>query len=264
MDRTPGDWPEKRALFGVPISVTTYHDAVAAVMHAAKNRRSACVSNLAVHGVVTARRDSEFRNVVSEFELLTCDGHPVRWAMNRFAATRMLDRVCGTDLMDKLCAAAGREGIPVYLYGSSARVSQSLSVRLKDCHKGLTVVGAEPSLFRPLTDEQLAALIARIVDSGAQLVFLGLGCPLQERFALTLRAHIDAPIVCSGAAFDFLSGNKPRAPLWMRHSGLEWLFRLLNEPRRLFARYASTNTIFLALYLAAIVNRPTAARKRPH
>ena len=242
--------PARFPLFGVPISSTTYEATTQLVIAKARERQPLGVTSLAVHGLVLAARDAEFRAVIESFDVAAPDGHPVRWLMNRAHAQALPDRVSGTDLMESICAMCALNGVGIYLYGSTEYVNTRLRHALETRFPQLRICGAEPSLFRPLTPTEDGELVARINSSGAGVVFLGLGCPLQERFAHAHRSLLTPVQVCVGAAFDFLSGNKARAPRWMRAHGLEWIHRTLHEPRRLLWRYLSTNTGFLWLLIS--------------
>jgi N-acetylglucosaminyldiphosphoundecaprenol N-acetyl-beta-D-mannosaminyltransferase len=219
------------------------------VLGMANTRQSMCVSSLAVHGLVLASRHAGFRRQVESFAILAADGQPVRWLMNCVCGFTLPERVCGTDLMDRVCAACASQGIGIYLYGSTAHVSARLHAKLCERYPALRIMGCEPSLFRPLSTEEDAVLVDRINASGAGVLFIGLGCPLQEQFAFVHRDRINAVAICCGAAFDFHAGEKGRAPRWMQDCGLEWLHRLLHEPRRLGMRYATTNAWFVWLVL---------------
>lgn len=243
------DLPARFRLFGVPISSTTYEATTQLVVAKARARESLCITSLAVHGLVLAARDAEFRTAMESFDVVAPDGHPVRWLLNRAHAQSLPDRVSGTDLMESICAACAVNGVGIYLYGSTDYVNARLRRALETRFPQLRICGAEPSLFRPLTPTEDGELVDRIHRSGAGVVFLGLGCPLQERFAYAHRRLLTPVQVCVGAAFDFLSGNKARAPLWMQTHGLEWIHRTVQEPRRLWWRYLSTNTGFLWLLL---------------
>lgn len=243
------------SLFGVRFHALDLAAAADTIIAAANSRVPMTVSSLAVHGMMLAVRDAAYREIVNGLDLLCADGHPVRWLLNREARAGLTERVCGTDLMDIVCARCAAHGVGVYLYGSTPKVVSALARRLRAKHASLRVCGAEPSLFRTLSAEEDGALVERIAASGASVVFVGLGCPLQETFAHAHANRTRAVQVCVGAAFDFLSGNKPRAPRWMQHSGLEWLHRLLNEPRRLGPRYVSTNFLFLWLALRRELRR---------
>jgi exopolysaccharide biosynthesis WecB/TagA/CpsF family protein len=176
--------------------------------------------------------------MINDFALVTPDGQAVKLALNFLHRAGIRQRVCGPDLLPRLCQAAAEQDVSVYLYGSTAETVGRPRKEFLRCFPALRVVGCEPSVFRPLTPEEDRELVARINRSGAGIVFLGLGCPLQEGFAHAHRHSIDAVQVCVGAAFDFVSGVKRRAPKWMQDHGLEWLFRLKEEPRRLFRRNA--------------------------
>ena len=241
-------WPVKRTVFGVGVSLTDYSDLVGRVIVAAKQRASAAIDFMPVHGLVTAARDPQFREMMNDFDVVAPDGQPVRWSLNMFHRARLSDRVYGPELTRRLCEAAAREGVSIYLYGSSPEVIDKLRTRLLEWFPNLMIAGAESPPFRPLTSSETEQAIERINSSGAGIVFLGTGCPRQEIFAHQNRAKIRAVQLCVGAAFDFHAGAKKMAPKWMQSRGLEWLFRLLSEPRRLGKRYLVTNTTFLALF----------------
>jgi exopolysaccharide biosynthesis WecB/TagA/CpsF family protein len=238
-------WPRKYNLIGVGVSATTYSESLALVLHAAKSGIPACVTHLAVHGLMLASRDDGMRAMLEAFQIVAPDGMPLKVALNRIHQTRLPDRVYGPEFMQMTCAASAAEGIGVYLYGSHPHVVTALEQRLLGQHPGLRVVGSQPSAFRPLSREEDDRLVAQVNESGAGILFLGLGCPLQERFAYEHRGRVRAVQICVGAAFDFHSGNKRMAPHWMQQHSLEWLFRLSQEPRRLWRRYLLLNTAFL-------------------
>jgi exopolysaccharide biosynthesis WecB/TagA/CpsF family protein len=240
-------WPAKRDLFGVQVSVTCYEEAVAAIIAAAKAGRPAVVDLMPVHGLVTAARDPNYRKMVNAFDLVGPDGQPVRWALNFFHAANLADRVYGPELMLRVCRAAADARVGVYLFGSTPEVVERLRAKLLDEFPGLIIAGTESPPFRPLTPEEDAAAVRRINDSGAGILFVGTGCPRQEAFAYAHRASIKAVQLCVGAAFDFHAGSKKMAPAWMQKRGLEWLFRLTQEPRRLWKRYLVYNTVFSLL-----------------
>jgi len=239
-------WPRKVDLLGVQVSVTNYEEATDMVIEAARQREPALVACQAVHAVVTASCDPDLRDKLNGFDLVTPDGQPVRWAMNLLHGVGLVDRVYGPELMLHLCRSAADNAVSVYLYGGSPEVIELLRERLPRLCPGLRIAGAESPPFRALSSTEDQATVERINTSGAGLLFLGLGCPKQDLFAHAHRESIRAVQVCVGAAFDFHAGVKPMAPAWMQRRGLEWLFRLAHEPRRLWKRYLVTNTIFLA------------------
>jgi exopolysaccharide biosynthesis WecB/TagA/CpsF family protein len=255
-------WPRKVDLFGVGVSVTDYAEATAAVLLAAARGEPAVVTAHAVHAIVTASGDAELRRKVNTFELVTPDGQPVRWAMNLLHRAGLSDRVYGPELMLRLCRGAAEAGISIYLYGGNPAVAEKLRANLQQSCPGLEIAGYEAPPFRPLTPEEDEAVVERINAGGAGLVFIGLGCPKQDLFAYDHRDSIRAVQVCVGAAFDFHAGVKPMAPAWMQKRGLEWLYRLIQEPGRLWRRYLVTNSIFLAKLAMAYVRSRRSGRPR--
>ncbi len=239
-------WPAKYPVLGVGISATTYDEAVVSILAAAREGARAVVTAAPVHAVVSAARDPELLPKMNSLELVVPDGQPIRWALNLIHRTRLADRVYGPELMLRVCRGAARHGTPVYLYGSAPHVVERLRENLLRWFPGLQLVGWESPPFRPLTPEEDRAVVERINRSGARIVFIGLGCPRQDEFAFAHRPLLEAVQICVGAAFDFHSGNKRMAPAWMQRRGLEWLFRLVTEPRRLWRRYFVTNSIFVA------------------
>jgi len=248
-------WPKKYDLFGVQVSATTYEEATDAIIEAARAGVPATVSLHAAHAVVTASGDPALREAVNTFQIVASDGQPVRWALNLLHRTGLRDRVYGPELTLRLCRAAAEHGVPIYLYGSSPQVIESLKKNLVAKYPGLQVAGAESPPFRPLTPQEDDEMVRRINESGAGIVFVGLGCPKQDWFAYEHRDRINAVQVCVGAAFDFHAGNKKMAPPWMQRHGLEWLFRLCEEPRRLWRRYLVTNTIFASKLGVSLVGQ---------
>lgn len=238
-------WPAKLDLFGIGVTPTTYDEAVELIVAAAERHEPAIVACQAVHAVVTASQDSTLRARVNSFELVTPDGQPVRWALNWLYRAGLADRVYGPELMLRLCREASLRRVSIYLYGGTPQVLDRLMHRMRTDFPDLQIAGAEAPPFRPLTAEEDEEVVARINASGAGIVFIGLGCPKQDHFAYEHRSRIDAVQVCVGAAFDFHAGMKPMAPAWMQRHGLEWLFRLACEPRRLAGRYVKTNSVFV-------------------
>jgi len=230
---------------GVAVSATTYDEAVETILQQAKQRCSAVTSFFAVHAVITHAQDRQFLPRVNRFEIVAPDGQPVRWALNWLYGCGLPDNVRGTEMMWRLCQRAAADGVSIYLYGGSPGTLQTLRARLEESMPGLQIVGAESPPFRELTADEDEAVVERINHSGAGLVFIGLGCPKQDHFAAEHQDRIKAVQVCVGAAFDFHAGQKRIAPVWMQRHGLEWFFRLCQEPRRLWRRYLVTNTLFV-------------------
>jgi N-acetylglucosaminyldiphosphoundecaprenol N-acetyl-beta-D-mannosaminyltransferase len=240
----------KANVLGVLVDAVDYEAAVKRIISAAHARQGYSVTALAVHGVMTGVANREHRHRLNNFDMVTPDGQPVRWAMNLLRGMKLTDRVYGPTLMAKVCAAAAAEGLPIYLYGSRRAVIDALQERLRERFPGLQIAGAEPSKFRPLTPEEKAEMIERVNDSGARCLFVGLGCPRQEVFAYECRQGLRMPVMAIGAAFDYLAGLLQEPPAWVQRSGLQWAYRWAQEPRRLFKRYALTNPVFVTLLAA--------------
>jgi N-acetylglucosaminyldiphosphoundecaprenol N-acetyl-beta-D-mannosaminyltransferase len=237
----------KRDILGVRVDVVDYESAVDQIAGAARAGRSFAATALAVHGVMTGALDPEHRFRLNEFDLVLPDGQPVRWALNLLYAAQLRDRVYGPTLMLALCERSATDGIPIYLYGSNRSVLAALRQRLEARFPALTIVGSQPSSFRQITAAEKAAIVSEIRRSGARLVFAGLGCPRQEVWAYEFREALSMPVVAVGAAFDFHAGSVPQAPRALQNAGLEWLYRLMREPRRLWRRYAFLNPLYVAM-----------------
>ena len=221
---------ENGRVIGSPTTVGSFRQVADEVIRAAQEGSNGYVCAANVHMVTTARRDADLHAVMEGALLVTSDGMPLVWELRRqgYAA----ERVAGPDLTFYLCERAAAEGLPVYFYGSTPAVVGRLVQALEATFPDLVVAGYEspPAMLdRPALDMHASG---RIAASGARLVFVGLGCPKQEFWMAAHAPWIPAVQLGVGAAFDFLAGAKPRAPLWMQQRGLEWLFRLASEPRR--------------------------------
>lgn len=216
-------------------------------------RASRYVTICNVHVVVSASQDPAYRNIINGSDMATPDGAPVAWMLRRLGFANQL-RVSGPDLMWALCERCAMAGIPVYCYGSTEETLQLLKKRLRVAFPTLRISMESPP-FRALSQEEDASAVARINDSGAGIVFVGLGCPKQERWMAEHRGCVNAVMLGVGAAFDFHAGTIRRAPPWMRDNGLEWFHRLLGEPGRLWKRYLVTNTLFIFLAARQLLNK---------
>jgi len=239
-------------VLGIRVDAVDYEAAVERIIDAAKKTRPMAVSALAVHGVMTGVLDRVGRYRLNHLDLVVPDGQPVRWALNCLHGVRLVDRVYGPRLMQKICQRAADEGLPVFLFGSTAAVLGRLSDSLQRRCPGLRIAGVQASRFRRLSQSERDQTIATIRGSGAAITFVGLGCPRQEVWAFEFREALSMPIVAVGAAFDFEAGMVPQAPRFLQDRGLEWLFRLLHEPRRLWRRYLLLNPLYLSLLLLQI------------
>lgn len=237
----------KKNVIGILIDALDYEASVDFILRAARERTGASISALAVHGVMTGVLDSAHKFRLNHFDLLVPDGQPVRWVLNWLHGAKLADRVYGPNLTLKVCEQAAAEGQSIYLYGSTSEILSALQKSLEERFPGIRIAGSEPSKFRRLTPREKSDLAARIVASGASITFVGLGCPRQESFAYEFRGALSMPIVAVGAAFPFIAGRVAQAPRWMQDRGLEWLFRLSIEPRRLWRRYLFLNPAYLFL-----------------
>ena len=242
----------KVPLFGIKVSVTNYAEACTAVINAGRARQSFGATALAVHGLVEAMRDRDLAEAVNSLDLVTPDGQPVRWALNLLHKTRLPDRTCGTDLTLQVCKQAERENIPIYIFGSTFETCSRLVRQLERRYPRLQIAGVQPDRFREPSHLEDLADVKQINASGAGIVLVVRGCPRQERWVGSHKGSVNAAMLAVGAAADFLAGNLRRPPRWVQASGLEWLHRLCQEPRRLARRYAVTNTIFLLALAAAL------------
>lgn len=240
----------KRNVLGVLVDVIDYPAATQQVLAAAREHRPLALTALAVHGVMTGVRDRAHGARLNSLDLATPDGQPVRWALNRLHRAGLTDRVYGPTLTMRILEGCAAEGLPVYLYGSTEPTLQRLVATLTDRMPELKVAGAEPSKFRTAEPNEAEQIAGRIRASGARVVLVGLGCPRQEVFAYGMRPLLDMPVLAVGAAFDYHAGQLRVPPAWMQRTGLEWLWRLGLEPRRLWRRYLLLNPAYLARFAA--------------
>ncbi len=262
--RRPGapDLPPAEAVLGMPLALTTYdgaRDWIDATV-AAGERGYICVA--AVHTVMACQEDPELRAAVEGASFTVPDGQPLVWALNALGHS-LPDRVYGPELMDRMCAHAARTGLRFYLYGGRnqgglAQLARNLRLR----HPGLRIVGGYSPPFRPQTEAEEARVAAEINRSGADVVWVGIGVPKQEKWMARMREQLDAPVLVGvGAAFDFHAGLIPQAPDRLQRVGLEWVFRLLQEPRRLWRRYLHYNPRFVAGFVRQYLVHRLALRR---
>lgn len=231
-------------VFGVPIDVADWDTAVSRLDEwGAKNEsRVICICN--VHSVVTAKDDPAFKQAIASSDMATPDGAPVAWVMRRHGH-RGQKRINGPDLMWRYCGHAARTGRSMYFYGGAPETLDKLANILRARWPQLKIAGMHSPPFRTLTPEEDEAVVERINASGAGVVWVSLGCPKQELWMHAHKGRIKAVMIGVGAAFDYHAGTLRRAPLWMQRHALEWFYRWLMEPRRLFKRYAVTNARFI-------------------
>lgn len=237
----------KYNVLGVGINAIDYEAAVHGILEAARRRRPLAVSALAVHGVMTGVLDRTHRYRLNQFDVLAPDGQPVRWALAWLHGVRLADRVYGPNLMLEVCRSAEQEQVPIFLFGGTAEMLEQLQKNLLATFPNLKIAGTLASRFRQLTPEEKEAVIQTIRDSGAAITFVGLGCPRQETWVYEFRDDLSTPLLAVGAAFSFHAGMLSQAPPGLQKRGLEWLYRLVKEPRRLWRRYVLLNPLYLSL-----------------
>jgi N-acetylglucosaminyldiphosphoundecaprenol N-acetyl-beta-D-mannosaminyltransferase len=210
-----------------------------------------CVA--AVHTVMACREDAELRAAVMASDLTVPDGQPLVWAMNALGHS-LSSRVYGPDLMARYCERATRTGTRMFLYGGRNQGALvQLALNLRQEHPGLRIVGGYAPPFRALTSYEEDAVVDEINRSGADVVWVGIGVPKQEKWMAAMRERLDAPVLVGvGAAFDFHAGLVSQAPSWIQALGMEWAYRLSREPRRLWRRYLRYNPRFVAGFVSQL------------
>ena len=240
--------PPTAEVVGVPLALTDYERTMDWMDAVIARRGKATVSAAAVNLVMVAREDPATAAAVASTTLVVPDGQPLVWALR--ALGHDASRVYGPDLMAKYCERAARTGTRMYLYGGRNQgVLVELALRLRKRFPGLQIVGGYSPPFRPLTDDEREWVAGDIARSQADVVWVGTGQPKQELWMREMREQLSAPVLIGvGAAFDFHAGLVPQAPAWMQRLALEWVFRLAQEPRRLWRRYARYNPRFVVQF----------------
>ncbi len=254
--------PDTVDVLGVPLAHIDYEatlDWIDATV-AGDERRYICVA--ATHTVMACREDDELRRAVMRSDLTVPDGQPLVWAMNAFGAD-LQDRVYGPELMARACQRAAKTGTRMFLYGGRNQGALvQLAYNLRTRYPGLQIVGGHAPPFRSLSAREEEDIAHEIDRSRADVVWVGIGVPKQEKWMAAMRDRLNAPVLVGvGAAFDFHAGLVPQAPSWMQESGLEWLFRLASEPRRLGRRYLRYNPRFVTGFTRQWVGHRRARRR---
>ena len=239
----------RRAVLGVPLAMLDYERTMDAMdaMIASGTRGYVCCSP--VHAVMVARDDPEMMAALRGSTLAVPDGMPLVWAANLLGEA-ISNRVYGPELMLRYSDRCAERGHRVWLYGGRDQGSLvQLALNLRKRHPGINIVGGFSPPFRPMTSEEEDALVAQINEARPDVLWVGIGVPKQEKWMARMRARLDAPVLCGvGAAFDFHAGRISQAPPWMQDRGLEWIYRIAQEPRRLLPRYLYYNPRFLLAF----------------
>ncbi len=236
-----------RRILKTRVDVTSYEDACDRIQTWANSSISCYVVAANVHVVMTAYWDAQYQRILENAALVTSDGMPLVMGLRLLGVVGQ-ERVYGPDLMLVWCDRAAQLGMPIYLYGGTTPMLEKMTAYLQDRYPGLPIVGTHAPPFRPLSPQEAAADVDRINQSGARVVFVGLGCPKQEQWMYRHQGQIQAVMVGVGAAFGFFSGEVSQAPRWMMRLGLEWLYRFCQEPQRLWRRYLVNNPLFILLF----------------
>jgi N-acetylglucosaminyldiphosphoundecaprenol N-acetyl-beta-D-mannosaminyltransferase len=241
----PAAMPAQPVL-GIPLALTDYDRTLDWIDATVRARARGYICVAAVHTVMASQEDPELHEAVLGADFTVPDGQPLVWAMNLLGHD-LSSRVYGPELMDRACARAAATGQRFYLYGGRSQGALvELARLLRIRHPGLRIVGGYAPPFRPLTGEEEEAVAADIARCRADVVWVGIGVPRQEKWMARMRPKLDAPVLIGvGAAFDFHAGIVSQAPEALQRLGLEWAFRLSQEPRRLWRRYLRYNPRFV-------------------
>lgn len=244
-------------VLGVGISVLNLASTREAVAAAVRERRKGYVCVTGVHGVMEAQADPGFKKILNDAFLCTPDGMPMVWA-GKMAGHAEMRRVYGPDLMLELCAWSETSGAKHFFYGGAEGVAELLAQKLKEKFPKLPVAGTYTPPFRALNEAETRQLQEKISALRPDIFWVGLSTPKQERFMAEFLPKLDATLMFGvGAAFDFHSGRVSQAPRWMQGCGLEWLYRLACEPRRLGKRYLKNNPLFVLKFLGQLTGLAT-------
>lgn len=238
----------KHNVVGVQVHAVDYESAVEKIIGAAKRSEPMSIAAVSVHGVMMSVMDSTHRYRLNQLDLVVPDGQPVRWALNFMHKAKLKERVYGPQMMYETIRRAAEECLPIFLFGGYQSMLDDLQRELLKRLPNLKIAGMKPARYERISVEEQAELVKEIKDSGAKLVFVGLGCPKQEVFVYEMREALSMPALAVGAALNFHAGHLPQAPRSMQKWGLEWAFRLSKEPRRLWRRYLLVNPLYLGLF----------------
>jgi N-acetylglucosaminyldiphosphoundecaprenol N-acetyl-beta-D-mannosaminyltransferase len=246
---SPVPVPRSREVLGVPISVVDYDGAIEVMDALVETRDRGYVCAAPVHALMVAQEDPEMRAALRDSTIVVPDGMPLVWASN-LLGEELTDRVYGPELMLRYSDRCTERGYRVWLYGGrdqGSLVQLALSMRRR--HPGIKIVGGYSPPFRPLTAEEEDGIVEQINDARPDVLWVGIGVPKQEKWMAHMRDRLEVPVMCGvGAAFDFHAGRISMAPTWMQDRGLEWIYRIAQEPRRLLPRYLYTNPRFVVAF----------------
>lgn len=243
-----------RYILGTRVDALNYSKAVSLIIDWANRKQSRYVCVPAVHMIMEGYDSKPFQDILNNADLVTPDGMPVVFAL-KMMGVNSASRVYGPTLTLKVCEAAAKEGIKIGLYGGTTESLNDFKHFLWEKFPNINIVCAISPPFRELTAEENARYVDEISSSGVQILFVGIGCPKQERWMSKHKERLSTVMVGVGATFDFHSGRVRQAPTWVQNIGMEWFFRLMMEPRRLFMRHAKHNPRYLILLAMQLVAR---------
>jgi N-acetylglucosaminyldiphosphoundecaprenol N-acetyl-beta-D-mannosaminyltransferase len=250
---SPNKYPERGNILGVGVSAINMQQALDTIDQWIETRDPHYVCVTPAHAVMDCYRSSELRQIYNHSGLTTPDGMAIVWLL-KWQGFRSVERVYGPDLLQAVCRQSLSNGYRHYFYGGAPGVAERLSEKLVKKYNGVRIVGLDCPPFRELTPEEDEAAVQRMCAANPDIVWIGIGSPRQERWMVDHLKRVGAPVMIGvGAAFDFISGNKPQAPRWMQKNGLEWFFRLASEPGRLWRRYILSYPRFTMLVLLQLM-----------
>jgi N-acetylglucosaminyldiphosphoundecaprenol N-acetyl-beta-D-mannosaminyltransferase len=247
-------------IINVPISIGHYANYINKTIELAANSVSSYVCLMNVHMLVVAYFEKSFHLIIEKADIVAPDGKPLTWAL-RLLNKISQERVAGMDLLPSLLCRVQLEGFPTYFYRGTVDLLNKATDFLRARFPGLNVAGCYSPPFRELTQNEENEVIEKINASKANIVFVVLGCPKQEKWMADMRGKINAVMIGIGGALQVMVGIQKRAPIWMQEIGLEWLYRLHLEPKRLFKRYAITNCIFIFLVIKELLKKKLSCSK---
>ena len=245
-----------RTILRTRIDLTDYEQATNTIIDLGQKAIASYVIPANVHVVMSAYGDKNYQKIVNQAVLVTPDGMPLVWGL-KFLGCGQATRVYGPDLMLAICKQAAEQNIPIYLYGGTEFCLENLAINLNSKFNNLIIAGSYSPPFRPLSLEEETVILERIKQSGAKILFVGLGCPKQEIWMANHYQKLNLVMIGVGAAFDFHGGTVSQSPRWLMNLGLEWLYRLSMEPRRLWRRYLINNPAFLILFSWQLLTKKT-------
>ena len=259
----PGSALAWRDILGLPIAMTDYEEAMDRMDAMVESRERGYVCALATHAVSLSLHDRELREAIRGSTIALPDGVPLVWAANTLGEN-LPSRVYGPELMRRYNDRSAEKGHRIWLYGGRDEGSLvQLALNLRRMHKGLRIVGGYSPPFRALSAEEEEAIVEQINDDQPDVLWVGIGAPKQEKWMARMRDRLEVPVMGGvGAAFDFHAGRVSQAPNWMQEAGLEWIYRIAQEPKRLLPRYLIHNPRFMAAFLRQLARERRGAESR--